>query len=345
MADAGYQVSLIARTPSPQTINGVKIIPSIGSSRYRLLRFLLLPAVGVQALLQNAEIYHLHNPDTLPIAVLLRIFGKKVVYDTHEDFSRKILVKKWIPKLLRRPLAFLVGKSESLISTIVTASIATQQNVVERLKNNALLLGNPPRVNEELYARVSKLAREIDGQECRVRAIYIGHISRPRGLYEMVDALAIANETARVRLWLIGPADKDDLDSASDRPGWKYVDYMPRMAQELAFAYVERADVGLIVIRDVGGYASTDPNKLYEYMMFGTPFIASAFDAWKDKLADIDAGWFVEPGSANEIADVLQKISENGKIAMDKGARGKKVTGLYNWETESKKLLELYSEL
>jgi len=345
LADAGYQVSLIARTPSPQTINGVRIIPCIGSSRYRLLRFLLLPAVAVQALLQNAEIYHLHNPDTLPIVVLLRMFGKKVVYDTHEDFSRRILVKDWIPKPLRRPLAYLVGKSESLVSTIATASIATQSDVVERLNNNALLLGNPPRVNEELYARVRMLAQEIDRQECRVRAIYIGHICRSRGLYEMVDALAIANKTTHVRLWLIGPADKDDLDSASSRPGWTYVDYMPSMAQELAFAYVERADVGLVVIRNVGGYASIDPNKLYEYMMFGKPFVASAFDAWKDKLANIDAGWFVEPGSAEEIASVLLEISESGENAALKGASGKDFTRSYNWETESEKLLELYDEL
>jgi len=345
LADAGYQVSLIARTPSPQIIDGVKIIPCIGGSKYRLLRFLLLPAIGVQALLQNAEIYHLHNPDTLPIVVFLRIFGKKVIYDTHEDFSRKILIKTWIPRLLRRPLAFFVSKSESLISTISTASIATQQDVVERLNNNVLLLGNPPRVNEELYARVSKLAEEIDGHECQVRAIYIGQMNRARGLYEMVDALAIANKTTHVRLWLIGPADKDDLDGASSRAGWKYVDYIPRMAQESAFAYVERADVGLVVIRDVGGYASTEPNKLYEYMMFGKPFIASAFDAWKEKLADTDAGWFVEQESADEIANVLRKISENGDVATKKGASGKKFTRSYNWETESQKLLALYSEI
>ena len=345
MADADYQVSLIARTRSPQTINGIKIIPAIGSSRFRLLRFLLLPAVGVQALLQNADIYHLHNPDTLPIIILLRIFGKKVIYDTHEDFSKKILIKNWIPKLLRRPLAFFVSKSESLISTIATASIATQQDVIERLNKNAMLLGNPPRVNEGLYARVSKRAQEIDSQECQVRAVYIGHINRPRGLYEMVDALAIVNNTTHVRLWLIGPADKDDLDGASSRPGWKYVDYIPSMAQELAFAYVERADVGLVVMRDVGGYAATDPNKLYEYMMFGTPFIASAFDVWIGKLADTDAGWFVKPDSADEIASILQEIAENGEIAVNKGTKGKDFIRLYNWETESQKLLELYSEI
>jgi len=345
LARAGYQVSLIARIPSPKTINGVKIIPCIGSSKGRLLRFLLLPIVGIQALLQNAEIYHLHNPDTLPFVILLRIFGKKVIYDTHEDFSKRILIRNWIPKLLRSPLAFLVSKSETLVSAIATASIATQQDVVERLNNNALLLGNPPRVNEELYARVSKHAQEIDGQECRVRSVYIGRINQSRGLYEMVDALEIVNNTTHVRLWLIGPADKDDLDSASRRPGWKYVDYIPSIAQELAFAHVERADVGLVVIRDVGGQAAIDPNKLYEYMMFGKPFIASAFDEWTGKLADIDAGWFVKPGSADEIAHILLEIAANGDTAMAKGAQGKEFVRRYNWETESQKLLELYREI
>jgi len=345
LADAGYEVSLIARTPSPQTINGVKIIPPVGSSRFRLLRFLLLPAVGIQALLQNADIYHLHNPDTLPIVVLLRIFGKKVIYDTHEDFSKKILIKTWIPKLLRRPLAFFVSKSESLVSTMATASIATQQDVVERLNNNTLLLGNPPRTDQELIARVSKLTQSIDSQECQVRAVYIGHINRARGLYEMVDALAIANNATHVRLWLIGPADNDDLDSASGRPGWGYVDYVPSMEQELAFAYVERADVGLVVIRDAGGYAATDPNKLYEYMAFGKPFIASKFDVWVDKLADTDAGWFVKPDSSDEIASILLEIAENGEIAVTKGARGKDFVRRYNWETESQKMLKLYHEI
>ena len=322
MADAGYQVSVIARTPSPQTINGIKIIPPFGNPESRLSRFLLLPFVGIQALLQKADIYHLHNPDTLPAVVLLRIFRKKVVYDTHEDFSRRILVRQWIPKILRRPLAYLVSGFESFAARIATASIATQKNVVDRLGANALLLGNPPRVNEDLYATVSKHAQEIDGQECQVRAVYIGRISQVRGLFEMVDALEIVNEAARVRLWLIGPADDVDLDAARRRPGWQYVDYVPSVPQEVAYAYVERADVGLVVIHDVADHGETDPNKLYEYLMFGKPFIASAFDGWRSKLADIDAGWFVEPGSAGEIANVLLEISENGAIRNKQGSQG-----------------------
>jgi glycosyltransferase involved in cell wall biosynthesis len=242
-------------------------------------------------------------------------------------------------------MAYLVSKSESIISTFTAASIATQQGVVDRLDDNTLLLGNPPCVSEKMYARVSELAQTIDSQESRIRAIYVGRVDRSRGLDEMVDAMEIANRTACVRLWLIGPADNDDLESARSRPGWKYVDYIPKMPQEQAFAYIERAHVGLIVMRDVGGHAAIDSNKLYEYMMFGKPFIASAFDTWIDKLAGIDAGWYVRPGSADEVARILLEIADNRDVAMIKGTRGKNFTQSYNWEAESQNLLNLYAGL
>lgn len=345
LADAGYEVTLISRIESPRIIDGVRVVPSVGSSGYRLLRFILLPVVGVQALMQNAGIYHLHNPDTLLVAVLLRMFGKKVIYDTHEDFTRRILVRDWIPGMLRRPLAYLVARAESLISRLATASIATQQDVIERLNGTTLLLGNPPRANDELLGRVQQSAQALDVPECQVRAIYIGRLNRARGLYDMVDAMEIANRSAQVRLWLIGPADGNDLDGVTGRPGWDYVDYMPAQAQETAFAYVVRADVGLVVFRDVGGYAGVDPNKLYEYMMLGKPFIASAFENWRNRFEDFDAGWFVEPGSVADIARTLVEVADNKALAVRKGANGRDFVRSYNWETESRKLLNLYTRV
>ncbi|MDX1405860.1 MAG: hypothetical protein R3192_15045, partial [Woeseiaceae bacterium] len=67
LARAGYRVTLIAKAQSRFIHNGIEVIPSISSSEFRLVRFLLLPLVAIQALLQNANIYHLHNPDTIPI--------------------------------------------------------------------------------------------------------------------------------------------------------------------------------------------------------------------------------------------------------------------------------------
>ena len=345
LADAGYRVSLIARSPSKLMQHGVDVIPATGSSGGRFLRFLSLPIVGAQALRQGAAIYHMHNPDTLPLVVMLRVFGKKVIYDTHEDYARRILIRDWIPGPLRRMMALLVSRFEIAVSFVANASIATQRVVADRLKGRVLLLGNPPRISLQLIEQVAAEPVQGAGAECDVRAVYIGRINASRGLFEMVDALEIVNRSARVRLWLVGTADPRVLDLARSKPGWNYVDYVSQVPQEAALAYVQHADVGLVVLRDVGDYATSEPNKLYEYLAFGKPFIASAFEEWKRKVGSTDTGWFVAPGSAREIADVLLDISDNGEIAARKGERGRQLTQEYNWEAESGKLLGLYAEL
>lgn len=345
LAQAGYNVTLIAKTRYRRQVKGITVIPCIGHGVGRFVRLTLLPLVALQSLRENADIYHLHNPDTLPVAVLLKFLGKKVIYDTHEDFAKRILVRKWVPKILRFPLATIVDIAERLVARVVDATIATQENVVKRIANNALLLGNPPLLNSIQYESVKEYSREIIDDGEHLRAIYIGSINAIRGLNEMVDALAIANRTASVRLWLIGAADKDDFENASKRLGWEYVDYMPRMEQERAFAYVMRSDVGLIVIHDVCDYAYTDPNKIYEYMMFEIPFIASSFEAWRHKLNGADAGWFVNPDSVEEIASILCAISNDVKMAHKKGVNGKEFIKTYNWDLEAKKLLALYRNI
>jgi len=58
------------------------------------------------ALSQRADIYHFHDPELLPVGVLLKLFTRaKGIYDSHEVVSQPILTKHWIPAPLRRPLA------------------------------------------------------------------------------------------------------------------------------------------------------------------------------------------------------------------------------------------------
>ncbi len=49
----------------------------------------------------DAEIYHLHDPDLIPLGNKLKSNGKKVVFDSHEDIPKQIIDKAWIPKIFR----------------------------------------------------------------------------------------------------------------------------------------------------------------------------------------------------------------------------------------------------
>jgi glycosyltransferase involved in cell wall biosynthesis len=342
LARSGYQVIVIARVPAPKIVDGVQVLPvkTAGSSRF--LRFLLLPAVFFQAVGVKADVYHLHNPDTLPIGLGLKMIGRKFIYDAHEDFAGKILIRAWIPAVLRRLAARVVVLLERFVSLIADGMIVTQPSLLGRVDRSAVLIGNPPRLEPELFSRVAKLAADINIDYDGLRAVYIGDITAARGLFEMVEALQIANTITPVRLWLIGPGSDVDLRAALELPGWRFVDHIPRLPPEQAFAYVSRADVGLVVIRDVGDHATTDPNKLYEYMAFGLPFIASKFKTWQDRLDGVTAGLFIRPGDARELAEAEIEIARNPAIRKQMGKKGRAFVESYSWERESMKLLDLY---
>ena len=88
LANNGYEVSLIAVGPA-YDYHAIKVIPF--PELPRLKRLLFGPSIMLKvALLENADIYHLHDPELLTIALKLKRNGKKVIFDSHEHVSEQI---------------------------------------------------------------------------------------------------------------------------------------------------------------------------------------------------------------------------------------------------------------
>ena len=346
LAQWKYIVTLYARGKSNATINNVqiKVLPSY---RKRISRFLSIPKVFWYALKEKADFYHLHNPDTLPIGFALKLMGKKVIYDTHEDFTQRILSRYWIPSLLRLLLAFLIGIGERIAGLLFDAVIVTQSEVQSRIGKRTVIIENSSIAHGVLIDKAYLISKSIQKDDL-FRVVYVGsNISRTRGLMEMVQAMGILNQKITARLWLIGPVvDINDLREAKQDDAWVYVDYLERMSQEQAFARMIKADTGLATILDVADHKNTSANKIYEYQRFSLPFVASNFQKWMNQLESVKSGLLVDPSNPVAIADGLYWIATNREDATKMGERGQKfVFEEYNWEIESKKLLNLYAHL
>jgi len=60
------------------------------------------------------DIVHFHDPELIPLGILLKVIGYKVIYDVHEDVPRMVLSRQWLPWIMRKPVAWFTSGIEWL---------------------------------------------------------------------------------------------------------------------------------------------------------------------------------------------------------------------------------------
>ncbi|WP_241134651.1 glycosyltransferase [Achromobacter xylosoxidans] len=107
LARAGYDVRLYVGDGKGEAMaDGVNIHDVGASAPGRFRRMIIKPWKIWLALRRNKEkVVHFHDPELIPITLLLHWAGISVVYDAHEDVPRQILSKPWLPNGTRRAIA------------------------------------------------------------------------------------------------------------------------------------------------------------------------------------------------------------------------------------------------
>ena len=86
LANNGYDLHIIvADGLGSSNENNIKFI-DVGLPQNRIFRiFITSFRILGKATSLKASIYHFHDPELLFVGIFLRLLGKKVVYDIHED--------------------------------------------------------------------------------------------------------------------------------------------------------------------------------------------------------------------------------------------------------------------
>lgn len=348
LKNKGYKISLLMRNvpffdASELTERGIDLylIPAESKFYKRLFR---LPRMFINVLKINPDIYHLHNPDTLPLAFMLKIFGKKVVYDTHEDFSKRLLLRKWIPKFLRPFLCLIVSVLEKCASRYLDLAIVTQYSLEKKYKHNCITVRNFPYVDKQIKLNITNECSLIPEQKV-FRLIYVGGISKSRGVLDIISILDKINKKISARLWLIGHDMDNIIDELKRHKNWMYVDYLGEIEQDKAFAFMKKSNLGLVLLHDTVDHSVALPNKLFEYMLMGLPFVASDFKVWKNTVGSCDAGWWIEPQNEAALLNVIKCLKKMPEILDKKRINGLEFSKIVNWENECEILIKRYARL
>lgn len=339
LASYGYSTSLIvADGKGDEQKNGVTIF-DVGSSKGRLDRIRNAPGrVLLKAVELDADLYHLHDPELIPIGLKLKNLGKKVIFDIHENTDLQILTKEWIPFYLRKIISWIYSKYESYacrkFDALLVPQISMQQKFSQYAKTE--LIANFP------SEKIENLQRD---KLSKFKLLYSGGLGEARGLYNMLDLIKVLSKIdSRYKLTLAGPINGLELERARKHPGWTSTVYLGNLTKNEIYAQYKKHTFGLILFNNVGQYYMSYALKLFEYMQCGMTVLMPDFGDWLTFNKEFKVGLNVNTNEPHKIASLIDSLS-------NEDVEGFSINNIelaateFVWSSQEKKLINIYKVL
>jgi glycosyltransferase involved in cell wall biosynthesis len=341
----GFETIVIGAHSRPEVVDGVRIFP-IPRSRIRLWRRMFGPFHALFAALRSrAEIIHFHDPELIPAAIILKLFGRKIVYDIHEYYSEiqgyrfpegtlRLLVKKVLSTLIEK------GPSR-IFDAVVFPTYALR---------DAIYAG--PRA-EVLVNLLPRGAIEYNNTPCHKKKydlVFSGTMSSFRAgpTMEMMAYILAERPTASMLFlglhqesvnWMLANAPSESVRNS--------LVFHPRVSHSEVAGILALARIGFNYHPMQRRFQVAIPMKVYEYMAIGLPVVTTRFPELERQLVDDKEIVFVDGDDqrdyARAVLDLLADPDRQARLARAGHAR---LISDLNWEnSEAPKLHALYCRL
>lgn len=339
-----YDVTLIANHSQKEIIDGIQIIPSKVFSNRKYRVFFSWYWMFFKAIKVNAKLYHFHDPELIPCGLLLKILGKKVIYDIHENIAEDIFDKPWIknPKLAYR----IFNAFEKLAVKhffIILAENSYQNRYIQLNANYQVVLN---------YCDVDffKNYTSTPSKET-INLFYIGILLENRGILQIIEAMILLiNKGIKIKFHIVGELYSDLRKKISGLEDYQHIKehlvFYDRRPLDQGYELASKMNIGMCIIWPMKNSMESYPTKLFEYMAVGLPIITSNFPLYKKVVEQNGCGICVNPMSAIEISEAIEELINNVSKSEQMAKNGKKtVLEQYNWETQKPILTKVYAQL
>ena len=344
LADAGYRVTWIVPEEQDKVIDGVllKAVPKLGGRPRRMTSTVW--RVYREARLQNARVYHFHDPELMLAGLLLRL-RKKVIYDVHENVANQIIMKEWIPAALRRPTSRVYDLVEKQLVNSWSAIVTANEDISMRFHQS-----RSPVIAIHNYSELEEFDTDIDAGMSRYYSgllLDCGGIHPRSSSHCVVDALGLIPAEVNTRLVVAGLCHSGEyMANMKQKMGWTRVEYRGRLPRYEMIATMRAAAGAFVLYSRERNHLSVRSNRLFEAMAAGLPVIVSDFPEWKALIREIGCGLTVDPTSPQDIARAICYLNSHPLEATDMGKRGRQAAvERFNWARERSRLLTLYQRL
>ncbi|NLT52425.1 MAG: glycosyltransferase family 4 protein [Ignavibacteria bacterium] len=328
------------------SIDEIKILP-LPKAKNEFDRITKVQYYAFRKILKiKPDIIHFHDPELIPMVSICKLlFKSKVIFDIHENIVGSIDEKTYLNSFTKKMLKFIFPKIEKLFIKNFEAKIIAEKSYAEIYRENVIEILNYPILTTQ------KISEKNFKSE--LNFIYSGSITELRGIFQTLDIfLDILKETKiSHKLHLVGDFYPESLRSeiilfCKKNNIEENVVIYGRIPLEKIYEILRECHIGFSLLAPIKNHIASLPTKIFEYMLFGLPVIVSDFEIYNNYIIQNDTGITVDYSDSqksskmiiNMIRDVnhLYIMSENGRNS---------VQNKWNWNSEEKKLLNLYEKL
>jgi len=215
----------------------------------------------------DADVYQIHSPELIFLGLILKLKGKKIVYDAHEDLPRHILEKEWLfwlPIIFRKLISFFIEKYLIFALKRYDYVITPHHHVNDQLKKQGIkssLITNFPIIKTYKKKELRDYLRK-ENVIC-----YTGTAYSYSNQEEILNAVY---ELKNVKYKVAGYIESNHLKSLSSLNGFDSLEYLGRIPWIELNAFYEKTSIGLVIydyklnLGDKLGSFGT--NKIFEYI-------------------------------------------------------------------------------
>jgi len=318
-----------------------------------LARIAALPKALRMARKARPAVVHIHDYELVLVVPFLKVLTRaKVIYDVWEANYEMMAESKKLPRTVALAAAVVFRAIERHLcrycDLIVTADCEIAKAyrgfarvvVVKNYPILALCTSDPERVHS--------LRAKYHDRRCLV---YVGSMAEVRGLYLLLDVVALLREKVpNVTLLLVGQLDNAQLARVARTIREKTLEPNVDAVGWVPFGdvvnYIAISEIGLIPFLRTAKFMKNIPQKQFEYMACGVPVVGTDLPPLSQYVREVDCGRLVSEPRPEDFAKVLVSLLENNDERRIMGLRGKHaVAEKWNWDRSEGRLLSAYAAL
>lgn len=350
LCQSGHTVHLVAPWAVAQGLgrDGVIFHPfrKADSRASRLLNVPknLLPVLW--NILRDVDVVHFHDIDLLPWMTVLALW-KPVVYDVHENYPDEMLVREWIPPLLRKPLAWSVRWGQWCCARVIRNIVLVAPS--QESDFGSVGLRKTYIFNYASRALIDSVVPDLAQREPRV--VFIGAHHENNGsavLLDIAERLLVRGSKIKIMTtsrFFDEQFKRKFLAEISSR-NLTNIELLPAVKPPEIMDILNKATIAISPNLRVPQQIKGIHTKIFEYMAAGLPIVISDLPHQIEVVAGNHAGIMAMPEAPDTFVEAVLKLADDSVLLGEMGREGQRAyIDQYSYESQLPGILKYYAEL